>query len=77
MAVKRTIREPEEPAPEPESVPVHTTPPPAEPKRLADNDLGEYEVDGATFMLSAAEAQKRGAKAVSRPANKAVTPQNK
>lgn len=56
---------------------VHTTPPPPEPRTVADDTLGEYELNGATYLLSAAEAAKRGAKAVTRPANKAITPQNK
>ena len=58
----------------PESRPI-TTPPPTQ---LADaGTLAEYEIDGNTFLLSAADAKARGAKAVSRPENKAVTPDNK
>jgi hypothetical protein len=45
---------------------------------LATGELAEYQMpDGSTYLLSADEAKKRGAKSVARPANKAVTPQNK
>lgn len=55
---------------------VHTTSIPG--KSLASGELSEYQMpDGSTYLLSADEAKKRGAKSVARPANKAVTPQNK
>lgn len=47
-------------------------------KRLAEGELSEYQTDdGATYLLTAEEAQQRGAKAVVKPQNKAVTPSNK
>jgi hypothetical protein len=48
------------------------------PTKQATGDLDEYETeDGATYLLTAEEAERRGAKAVSKPSNKAQTPQNK
>ena len=56
----------------------HVTPAPQQPSTLADDTISEYEMpDGLTYMLTAKEAETRGAKAVGKPANKAVTPQNK
>jgi hypothetical protein len=52
------------------------TPPAA--STLATGDIAEYELpDGSTYMLTADEAERRGAKAVDRPKNKAITPRNK
>jgi hypothetical protein len=68
---RKVIREPEEP------IETHTTDETrAGATTVASSDLGEYEIDGRTFLLSAEEAKARGAKAV-RPSNKAVTPENK
>lgn len=48
------------------------------PTKQASGDLAEYETeDGSTYLLTAEEAKQRGAKAVTKPANKAQTPQNK
>jgi len=79
MATKRVpdkeqIQNPEIPA-KPSTVPTHVTPPPQ--KQAASGALQEYEIDGATYLLLPEEAERRGAKAVTRPANKAVNPSNK
>jgi hypothetical protein len=54
----------------------HVTPP-KEDTTSATSDLQEYEVDGATYLLSPADAKARGAKSVGTPENKAVNPSNK
>lgn len=71
-----------EPEPEPvEEIATHTRPtPPAEPVPEG-GQLAEYEITGPdgsvyTALLSDADAQARGAKAIT-PANKAVTPSDK
>ena len=53
----------------------HTSP--NAPTPAASPELAEYTLpDGSTYLLSAEEAERRGAKAHV-PANKAVTPSNK
>jgi hypothetical protein len=51
------------------------------PTTAATGDLAEYEVDGPggayTVLLNAADAKAWGAKAVTTPQNRAVSPQNK
>lgn len=54
----------------------HSTPPPPDPAE--DQSVAEYEApDGATYQLTAKEAEQRGFKAVGKPQNKAVKPQDK
>lgn len=56
-----------------EAAPIATT--------VVTGELAEYEVDGPsgpiTLLLTEADAKAAGAKAVPRPANKAITPQTK
>jgi hypothetical protein len=55
-----------------------TSPNAPDPTTVAAEGVSEYELaDGSTYLLTAREAEQRGAKAVSRPANKAVTPSDK
>lgn len=59
----------------------HTRPESMAPTTAATGDLAEYEVDGPggayTVLLNAADAKAWGAKAVTTPQNRAVSPQNK
>jgi hypothetical protein len=76
---RKTVNLPEqdEPQREPEAVAPHLTTN-VEETRLVEGDVSEYETaDGATFLLTPDDAKRLGAKAVSKPANKAVTPSNK
>jgi hypothetical protein len=73
---KRQIREPEEPvaATDPHVTPATTT------TAQGEESLAEYELDdGSTYLLSAEEAERRGAKrkAKDAPPNKAQSPSNK
>jgi hypothetical protein len=73
-ARKRQIREPEEPV---AATDPHVKPPLTPPAAPADTGgLAEYDVNGATYQLTADDAKRLGAKAI-RPQNKAVTPDNK
>jgi hypothetical protein len=54
----------------------HTTPAPATTE--AASEVSEYTLDdGNTYLLTAEEAKKRGAKASDQASNKAVKPSNK
>lgn len=64
-----------------EEEPVAATDPqtsPNAPTTVASEEVSEYELpDGSTYLLTAKDAEARGAKAAKKPANKAVTPSNK
>lgn len=53
----------------------HITPKPVEPDD--PEALAEYDLNGRTFQMTASYAERFGAKKVDKPANKAVSPDNK